>query len=149
MCARYFEEFDVGDRLTFGPRTITGEDIADFTRRMGVTKSIFRDPEAAAKAGFSAMVAPGPLTLAVALTLTHAMIEDPGVIILLELSKAKFPNPLRHGDTISNTVEIVAKRATSKPKWGILTLQDRATNQDGQVVCECERLVMVERRPDG
>ncbi len=148
MCARDYEDVNVGDQLTFGPKTVTGEDIAGFTRQMGVTKGIFRDPEAAAKAGFTAMVAPGPLTLAVSLTMTHGMIEDPVVIILLELSRVKFPNPLRHGDAVSNTVEIVAKRATSKPKWGILTLRDRATNQDGQLLCECERLVMVERRPE-
>lgn len=150
MCARYFEDFQVGDTLTFGPRpAVTVDDIADFTRRMGVTKGIFRDPGAAAQAGFHSIVAPGPLTLGLALTLTHTMVADPGVIILLELSNVKFPHPLRPGDAISTTTEITAKRPTSKPKWGILTLRDRATNQEGQVVCDCARLVMIERRPEG
>ncbi len=49
--------------------------------------------------------------------------------------------------TITET-EVVAKRESrSRPQWGIVTFEHRASNQRGEIIMRCGRAAMMQRRP--
>jgi acyl dehydratase len=58
----------------------------------------------------------------------------------------RFKNPIKIGDTIRVVARVVAKKETSKPDRGLVTLERRVLNQRGEVVQEGETDLMVERR---
>lgn len=66
----------------------------------------------------------------------------------LGMTDVKFPNPLFEGDTIRCTSEVISKRESkSRPGTGIVTLHHKAFKQDGKLVAECQRQVMVRMKP--
>ena len=55
--------------------------------------------------------------------------------------------PVFHGDTIYGESEVLEKRESkSRPTQGIVTVKSLAKNQDGVVVCEFVRKVLVPKR---
>ena len=48
----------------------------------------------------------------------------------------KWRKPVHVGDTILYASELVAKRVTSTPGWGIIFHHNTGTNQDGDLVFE-------------
>ncbi|MFQ5903404.1 MAG: MaoC family dehydratase, partial [Candidatus Binatia bacterium] len=59
----------------------------------------------------------------------------------------KLPNPLFVGDTLYSESEVVEKRESkSKPQWGIVKVCTRGIKQDGNVVSDYSRSVMVWKR---
>ena len=57
------------------------------------------------------------------------------------------PNPVFAGDTLYSQSEVVEKRESrSKPQWGIVKVRTRGLKQDGQVVIDYTRSVMVWKR---
>ena len=66
----------------------------------------------------------------------------------LGMTDVKFPNPLFEGDTVNCTSQVVSKRESkSNPTGGIVVLHHKAFKQDGTLVAECQRQVMVRRKP--
>lgn len=66
----------------------------------------------------------------------------------LGMSDVKFPNPLFEGDTVNCTSQVVSKRESkSHPGSGIVVLDHKAFKQDGKLVAECRRQVMVKLKP--
>lgn len=66
----------------------------------------------------------------------------------LGMTDVKFPNPVFEGDTIRAISEVVSKRESkSHPGSGIVTLLHKAYKQDGKLVAECQRQVMVRMKP--
>jgi len=66
----------------------------------------------------------------------------------LGMTDVKFPNPLFEGDTVNCTSEVVSKRESkSHPGAGIVVLHHKAFKQDGKLVAECQRQVMVKMKP--
>jgi len=59
----------------------------------------------------------------------------------------KFKGPIKIGDTIHVRAKVTAKKETSKPDRGVVTLERTVLNQRGEVVQEGETDLMVERRP--
>ena len=56
----------------------------------------------------------------------------------------KLPNPLFAGDTVYSESEVLERRESkSKPQWGIIKVRTRGINQDGKVVIDYARSVMV------
>ena len=59
----------------------------------------------------------------------------------------KLPNPLFEGDTLYSESEVIDKRESrSKPQWGIVKFRTRGIKQDGTIVMEYTRSVMVWQR---
>ena len=58
--------------------------------------------------------------------------------------EVRLPNPLFNGDTLYSESEVLEKRESkSKPQWGIVKVRTRGLNQDGKIVIEFKRTVMV------
>jgi acyl dehydratase len=70
------------------------------------------------------------------------------IVANLGMTEVKFPAPLFQGDTLSVTTEIVGKRESrSRPHAGIVEFHHRAYKQDGALVAECQRQVLIRKRP--
>lgn len=66
----------------------------------------------------------------------------------LGYEKVEFPKPVFHGDTIRADSTILRKRESkSRPEAGVVWFEHRGINQRDEVVCVCERVGMMLKRP--
>lgn len=63
------------------------------------------------------------------------------------LDKVRFKKPVHHGDTITAYSEVLSvDDAPDRDDAGIVRFKHWGRNQDGHVVCELERIVLIKRR---
>ena len=66
----------------------------------------------------------------------------------LATDELSHPAPVFHGDTLFSESEVLEVRpSTSKPDRGVVRVHTRAYNQDGTLVAEFKRAVLVPRKP--
>lgn len=129
---------DVGFKTTH-MKTVTEADIVMFAGVSGDFNPIHMCDEYAKKTLFGGRVAHGVIAIGL---ISAAMTKLPGLSIFLGDSN-KFLAPVRIGDTITATAEVIAVR---KDK-GILTLKATCTNQRGETVVEGEWSVRLYEAP--
>lgn len=120
-------------------KTITENDIKLFAEVSGDFNPVHLNEEFARKTFFGGRIAHGVISLGL---LSAGGAKFPGLVILLSMSN-KFLKPVRIGDTITATNEVIAVR---KDK-GIVTLKSTCTNQKGEAVVEGETAVRLSERP--
>ena len=65
----------------------------------------------------------------------------------LATEELSHPNPVFHGDTLFCETEVLdVKPSKSKPDRGVVKVHTRVLNQDGVLVAEFKRLVLVPRK---
>ena len=129
---------DVGFKTTH-MKTVTEADIVMFAGVSGDFNPIHICDEYAKKTFFGGRIAHGVIAIGL---ISAAMTKLPGLTIFLGDSN-KFLAPVRIGDTITATSEVIAVR---KDK-GILTLKATCTNQKGETVVEGEWTVRLYEAP--
>ncbi|HET7036539.1 MAG TPA: MaoC family dehydratase [Thermomicrobiaceae bacterium] len=143
---RFYEDFAVGDvyRSRYG-RTITQADNIWFTLLSNNTNPIHFDQHYAAQTEFGRPLVNSILTLAIVAGLGVTDTSENG--FALGWDEITLPNPLFEGDTLYSESEVVARRESrSKPQWGIVKFRSRGIKQDGTIVMEYTRSVMVWKR---
>jgi 3-hydroxybutyryl-CoA dehydratase len=120
-------------------KTIAAADIASFADLSGDHNPIHMDEEYAKKTVFGGRIAHGVISLGL---LSAAMAQLPGLPIFMSQS-VKFLRPVRIGDTITASVEVIDMR----PDKGIVTLKNTCTNQKGEVAIEGEARCRLFERP--
>lgn len=157
---KYFDDIDVGDRITLGTHMFTAEDIKRFAAQYD-PQAFHMDEAAAAQSHFGALCASGWHTVAAWMNLRvqYGRREDAEraargeAIAKLGPSPGfrdlKWLKPVYAGDTIAYASEVVEKRVTkSRPGWGIIFARNTGTNQNGDLVMSFIGSGFVERRPD-
>jgi len=143
---RVFEDFEVGDvyRHPLG-RTITQTDNIWFTLLTVNNNPIHFDAAYAARTEWGRPLVDSTLTLAIA---TGLSVTDISLnAINLGWDEVRLPNPLFEGDTLYAQSEVLETRESrSRPHMGIVRLRTTGYKQDGGVVIEFIRTVMVYRR---
>jgi acyl dehydratase len=67
----------------------------------------------------------------------------------LATDELSHPAPVFHGDTLFTESEVLEVRPSqSKPDRGVVRVHTRAYNQDGTLVAEFKRAVLVPRKPE-
>jgi acyl dehydratase len=143
---RFFEDFSVGDvyRSRLG-RTITDTDNTHFTLLTNNTNQIHFNADYASRTEFKRPLVNSALTLSVVAGLAVTDVSENG--FALGWDYIKLPNPVYGGDTLYAETEVVSVRESkSRPSQGIVKVRTRGINQDGKIVIEYERSVMVWRR---
>src|SRR5215470_7531087 len=140
---RYYEVFDVGDiygcRLC---RTLTEVDNTWFTLLTNNTNQIHFNTEYAKRTEYKRPLINSALTLAIVAGMGVADVSENG--FALGWDEIKLPNPLFAGDTLYSESEVLEKRESkSKPQWGIVKVRTRGIQQEGKVVIDYARSVMV------
>src|ERR1051325_5351746 len=140
---RYFEDFEVGDiyRCRLG-RTVTENDNIWFTLLTNNTNQIHFNNEYGKRTEFGRCLINSALTLAIVAGMGVADISENG--FALGWDYIKLPHPVFPGDTLYSESEVIsARESKSRPEQGVVKVRTRGVNQDGVVVIEYERSVMV------
>lgn len=143
---RFFEDFEVGDvyRSRLG-RTISDTDNAQFTMITNNSNQIHFNADYAAKTEFKKPLVNSALTLSIVAGLAVTDVSENG--FALGWDYIKLPAPVFGGDTLYSETEVVEKRESkSRPTQGIVKVLTRGINQNGAVVMEYVRSVMVWKR---
>ncbi len=147
---RYLEEFEVGAVYKHWPaKTVTESDDHLFCLiTMNHHPLHLNDVYAkASQQGRNVVV--GPLVYSLALGMSVSDVSGKA-IANLATEELKHPAPVFHGDTLyceSEVLEVNPSR--SKPDRGMVRVQTRVLNQDGVLVAEFKRLVLVPRKNAG
>jgi len=142
---RFFEEILVGEEYVAPGRTVTEADIGLFAGLSGDYNVLHTDAEFMKSSIFGERIAHGLLGLSIQAGLLSRGMRPYAILAFLGL-RWKFKGPIRIGDTIKVKAKVIAKRETSKPGQGIVTLERQVQNQKGEVVQEGETDLMVARR---
>jgi itaconyl-CoA hydratase len=140
---RFFEDFHVGDiyRSRLG-RTITETDNIQFTMITNNTNQIHFNAHYASLTEFKKPLVNSALTLSVVAGLGVSDLSENG--FALGWDYIKLPNPVFPGDTLYSESEVVSVRESkSRPAQGVVKVRTRGLNQDGVLVIEYERSIMV------
>ncbi len=130
-----FEDLAVGQKGEFA-KTVTDSDVMMFARVTGDFNPVHIDEAAAAKSRFKGRIAHGMLSAGFISATIAGQLPGPGSIYLAQT--LKFTAPVRIGDTVTSTVEIV--ELMSKNRVRLATI---CRNQNGETVLEGEATVMV------
>ncbi|GIH79787.1 MaoC family dehydratase [Planobispora longispora] len=118
-----------GDRAELS-RKVEPADIELFTRISGDRNPLHYDEEAAAASPFGEIIVQGGVTSALLNAVVAERLPGPGTVFLNV--NWNFLAPVRPGDEITGTVEVVEVR-TDKP---VTKVRTTVTRQDGTVVLE-------------
>jgi acyl dehydratase len=144
---RYLEEFEVGAVYKHWPaKTITEAEDHLFCLLSMNHHPLHVNDVYAAKSQQGRNVVAGPLVYSLAFGMTVGDISGKA-IANLATEELSHPNPVFHGDTLFVETEVLEKRESkSKPDRGTVKVHTRAFNQDGVLVAEFKRLVLVPRK---
>jgi acyl dehydratase len=91
----------------------------------------------------------GPLVYSLALGMSVSDISGKA-IANLATEELSHPNPVFHGDTLFVETAVVSKKASAtKPDRGVVKVHTKVLNQDGVLVAEFKRLVLVPKKTPG
>jgi itaconyl-CoA hydratase len=144
---RLFEDFEVGDiyehRLG---RTVLAADNVWFSLLTQNSNPMHFDYAYAAQTEFGRPLVESAFTLAMVTGQSVADISQ-NAVANLGWDEVRLPNPVFEGDTIYSRSQVLEKRESkSRPGAGIVIFRTTGYKQDGTVVIEFKRTVMVYRR---
>ena len=148
---RYLEEFEVGDVYKHWPaKTVTEADDHLFCLiTMNHHPTHLDAWYAETQTQFGKNLVVGNLVYSLALGMSVSDVSGKA-IANLATEELKHPAPVFHGDTLFCESEVLEKRESqSKPDRGTVKVHTRVLNQDGVLVAEFKRLVLIPRRHPG
>jgi acyl dehydratase len=145
----YFEDFEPGQDIDLGTRTVTEEEILAFAREYD-PQPFHVDRNAAAASIYGGVIASGWHTCGMMMRLVvdnllsrSSSMGSPG------LDGVRWLAPVRGGDTLNVHYQTVkVKPSASKSDRGVVWSKWVAINQHGETVCTVEGMGMFGRRPD-
>lgn len=143
--SRYFEDFDTGARYPTRTRRISDADHEAFCRLAGYEVPLFLDDAYARAQGLPGRICPSHLIMSFSTAMTGELFAD-SVVALLAIENAKFLATVRPGDSLRTEVEVLEKRATSRPDRGIVVFRDHVYNQEDREVFRNDKITLLRRR---
>ena len=140
---RYFEDFQVGDKIVTHGRTITEADVVMFAAFSGDWHPLHTDVEYAKKGPFKERIAHGFLVLSVASGLLP--LSEIAIIAFYGIDKLRFVNPVKLLDTIHVEFETVEKQERDE-RGGVITFRQTVRNQRGEEVAVGTMRTFIARR---
>src|ERR687885_806170 len=147
---RYLEEFEVGDVYKHWPaKTVTEADDHLFCLITMNHHPLHINDVYAGNSQQGQNVVVGPLVYSLALGMSVSDVSGKA-IANLATEELKHPAPVFHGDTLFCESEVLdVKPSSSKPDRGVVRVHTRVFKQDGTLVAEFKRVVLVPRRDAG
>ena len=149
MAGKYFDEWQVGDRIEHEiRRTVTETDNLLFTTMTHNPQPLHLDIEAAKASEFGQILVNGTFTFSLMVGLSVGDTTLGTLVANLGYDKLVMPKPVAIGDTLRATSEVTELRESkSRPEAGIVTFTHEALNQRDEVVCRCLRSALLHKRP--
>jgi acyl dehydratase len=147
---RYLEEFEVGAVYKHWPaKTVTEADDHIFCLLTMNHHPLHINDVYAAQSQQGRNVVVGPLVYSLAVGMTVSDVSGKA-IANLATEELSHPNPVFHGDTLYCESEVLeVKPSRSKPDRGTVKVHTRVYNQDGKLVADFKRTVLVPRKQPG
>jgi acyl dehydratase len=147
MAGRYFDQWNVGDRIVHDVRrTVTESDNLLITVLTHNPQPLHLDAEAARASEFGQILVNGLFTFALMVGLSVSDTTLGTLIANLGYDKVVMPAPVFIGDTLRVETDVVdTKPSRSRPEAGIVTFRHRAVNQRDEIVCECLRIALLKK----
>ncbi len=144
---RFFEDFEIGEKYYHHwGRTLTQQDNILFSTLTMNYNPIYFNEVWAKKMGYRGTIINHLLVFNVVLGLSVEDLSEQA-LALLGYTDIKFLTPVYPGDTIFAFSEVIDKRESkSRPEAGIVTFATKGVNQNGEIVIEYKRSVLVKRR---
>jgi acyl dehydratase len=150
MSRIYFEDIVIGAVTSYGPRTITRQEIIAFASEFD-PQPMHLDEEAAKKTMLGGLSASGWHSCAIMMRLLYdgflvnaASMGAPGI------DEMKWLKPVRPGDALSVRLTVLDKREPkSRPDLGFVQYRCEMLNQHGEVVLESVYPGMFAKRSRG
>jgi acyl dehydratase len=144
----YFEEFEIGQRITTAGRTIAESDVMLFAGLSGDFNQIHTDAEFSRSAPFGQRVAHGLLGASIAsgLVMRTGVLEGTA-IAFREINNWKFINPVFLGDTIYVETEVIQTKAMPRIGGGSVVIALDVKKQTGETVMKGSWTVLVLSKP--
>jgi acyl dehydratase len=141
----FFEDFTVGEKIRHARGTTVGEvENQLLTKLVMNTAHAHFNEHAMQGTAFGQRLVFGLVTGSIIVGLaTQDTAEQ--AIAELALDKMRFRAPVFHGDTLYAYTEVLEKR-DARPDAGVVRFKHWGTKQDGTLVFEGERTVMIKRR---
>jgi acyl dehydratase len=144
----YFEDFPQGHFGSYGPRRVSREEIIAFAAEFD-PQPMHLDDEAANASMLKGLSGSGWHLCAIVMRMMFdgfigrtASLGSPGV------NEMRWLAPFRPGDELTLQVDVADERVSrSRPTTGIVTFKCSVRNAAGQVLCQMESPIIVQRRP--
>ena len=146
---RFYEDFEVGQTYDLKPRLVTAEEIIAFAREYDPQP--FHLSEAVAKRSLlGGLAASGWHGAALFMRMSYdSWMKDAGTVLGGPgVDSMRWIKPIRAGDTITGTTEILEMRESkSKPEVGIIRMKSQIRSQtSGELLMELIYPVLIRRR---
>ncbi len=148
MTGKYFEEFQVGEKITTVGRTVSESDIFTFAGLSGDFNQLHTDAEFARSTPFGQRIAHGLLGLSITsgLALRTGILEGT-VIAFREINEWKFVKPVFIGDTIHAELNVTETKPYPRLNGGSVTIVFDVKNQKEETVMKGTWVVLVASKP--
>jgi 2-methylfumaryl-CoA hydratase len=148
----FFEDFRIGQRIVHAtPRTVTAGDVALYVALTGSRFAVHSSAAFAASLGLSA--APVDDLLAFNLVFGKTVPDiSLNAIANLGYAAGRFGAPLYCGDTVSTASTVIGLKQNKDGQTGVVYVRSVGANQQGEMVVDYCRWVMVRKRdghPEG
>jgi acyl dehydratase len=145
---RYFEEFQVGEKISTKSRQVTDRDIMTFADLTGDNNRIHTDAEFSRIGPFGKRISHGLLGLSIASGLLwQTGILDGTVIAFREVNDWKFVKPIFIDDTVHAELESLDTKALPRIGAGSVVVGVELKNQDNELCMKGTWTLLVMLRP--
>jgi 3-hydroxybutyryl-CoA dehydratase len=146
---RFFEDFEVGQKLTTRGRTITESDIVQFGALTGDFNPMHFDEDYMQGHMLGKRVAHGMLTVSYAVGQAYQLGFMEQTVLSFRGIEMKFSAPVYIGDTIHVELIIQEVKEARRLGGGTVTLEVRIINQEGKAIQRGTWTVLVASREAG
>lgn len=147
MPQTHFEDFDVGDTAESRvARTISESDVYTVAGLSGSYNELHTNKEYMKDTDFGRPIVQNTLLLLIMEGLLKRVPWEPETIAAYGRDGIRFINPVFVDDTVELEVEIVGKKR--RDHGGVITIEQRLLNQDGDLAVIGEYLLLLESRKD-
>ena len=144
----FFEDFSLGQIIHHAtPRTVTEGDVSLYTALYPTRFALPSSDMFAQSIGYTGAPVDDMLAFHVVFGKTVADVSL-NAIANLGYADGRFVTPVFPGDTLSTTSEVIGLKQNSNGKTGVDYVRSTGINQEGQVVIEYVRWVMVRKRDE-
>jgi acyl dehydratase len=147
----WFEELQPGVIYRHAPgRTISEADNILFSTMTMNPQALHLDAAFSAGQEFGERLVNSMLTMSILVGLSVGQLTQGTLVANLGFEAVRFPAAVRLGDTLYGQTEVSDKRlSASRPGQGVVTFRHTGRNQQGDLVADLTRVVLMHCRPEG
>lgn len=145
---KFFEEFEVGQKMITRGRTITESDIVQFGSLTGDFNPMHFDAAYMSDHMLGKRVAHGMLQVSYAVGQAFQLGFMEQTVLSFRSLEMKFSSPVYIGDTVHVELEVTELKPARRLGGGVVALDVRIINQDGVAVTKGAWTVLIASKPD-